>query len=80
VQQGITGDAVRAVQSQVHSCGDGASQIIIDGLFGPVTDNAVRAFQALLGLSVRAVRLSSARCCALGRQHERAFLAQLQAV
>jgi peptidoglycan hydrolase-like protein with peptidoglycan-binding domain len=51
VQQGSTGDAVRAVQSQIHSRGDGANQITIDGIFGPVTDNAVRAFQALLGLS-----------------------------
>lgn len=52
VQQGSTGDAVRAVQSQIHSRGDGANQITIDGIFGPVTDNTVRAFQALLGLSV----------------------------
>jgi len=52
VQQGSTGDAVRALQSQIHSRGDGANQITIDGLFGPVTDNAVRPFQALLGLSV----------------------------
>jgi Putative peptidoglycan binding domain len=52
VQQGSTGDAVRAVQSQIHSRGDGANQITIDGIFGPVTDNTVRAFQTLLGLSV----------------------------
>jgi peptidoglycan hydrolase-like protein with peptidoglycan-binding domain len=52
VQQGSNGDAVRAVQSQIHSRGDGAAQITIDGSFGPVTNNAVRAFQTLLGLSV----------------------------
>jgi peptidoglycan hydrolase-like protein with peptidoglycan-binding domain len=52
VQQGSSGDAVRAVQSQIHSRGDGANQISIDGIFGPVTDGAVRAFQTLLGLSV----------------------------
>ena len=52
VQQGSNGDAVRAVQSQIHSRGDGASQIAIDGIFGPVTDHAVRAFQTLLGLTV----------------------------
>ena len=51
VQQGTTGDAVRAAQSQIHSRGDGANQITIDGIFGPVTDNAARAFQTLLGLS-----------------------------
>jgi peptidoglycan hydrolase-like protein with peptidoglycan-binding domain len=52
VQQGSNGDAVRAVQSQIHSRGDGANQIVIDGTFGPDTNDAVRAFQALLGLSV----------------------------
>ena len=52
VQQGSNGDAVRAVQSQIHSRGDGANQITIDGIFGPVTSDAVRAFQTLLGLPV----------------------------
>ena len=48
VQPGSNGDAVRAVQSQLHRRGDGA-QIIIDGIFGPVTQEAIRAFQSLLG-------------------------------
>ena len=52
VQQGSNGDAVRAVQSQIHSRGDGANQITIDGIFGPVSTDAVRAFQTLLGLPV----------------------------
>jgi peptidoglycan hydrolase-like protein with peptidoglycan-binding domain len=52
VQQGSNGDAVRAVQSQIHSRGDGANQIVVDGIFSPGTDSAVRAFQTLLGLSV----------------------------
>jgi peptidoglycan hydrolase-like protein with peptidoglycan-binding domain len=43
---------VSAVQSQIHSRGDGASQITIDGSFSQVTNDAVRAFQTLLGLSV----------------------------
>jgi peptidoglycan hydrolase-like protein with peptidoglycan-binding domain len=51
VQQGSNGDAVRAVQSQIHSRGDTA-QTVIDGIFGSITDGAVRAFQTLLGLSV----------------------------
>lgn len=51
VQQGSTGDAVRAVQSQIHGRGDGG-HIAIDGSFGPDTNDAVRAFQSLLGLSV----------------------------
>jgi murein L,D-transpeptidase YcbB/YkuD len=52
VQQGSNGDAVSAVQSQIRSRGDGANQITVDGIFGPVTNNCVRAFQTLLGLSV----------------------------
>ena len=51
VQHGSSGDAVRAVQSQIHGRGDGA-HIAVDGSFGPDTDDAVRAFQTLLGLSV----------------------------
>jgi hypothetical protein len=51
VQQGSNGDAVQAVQSQIHGRGDGAA-IGIDGIFGAETDDAVRAFQTLLGLSV----------------------------
>lgn len=49
VRQGSNGDAVRAVQSQIHGRGDGA-HIAIDGVFGPDTNDAVRAFQTLLGL------------------------------
>jgi len=49
VQQGSNGNAVRAVQSQIHGRGDG-THIAIDGIFGPVTNDAVRAFQTLLGL------------------------------
>ncbi len=52
VQQGSNGDAVRAVQSQIHSRGDGANQIAVDGIFGLDTNGAVQAFQTLLGLSV----------------------------
>ena len=51
VQQGSSGDAVRAVQSQIHSRGDGANQVTVDGIFGSLTDDAVRAFQTLLGLT-----------------------------
>ena len=51
VQQGSNGDAVRAVQSQMHSRGDGAT-IAIDGIFGSMTNDAVRAFQALTGMTV----------------------------
>jgi hypothetical protein len=51
-QAGSTRIDVRAVQSQIHCRGDGAAQIAIDGIFGPVTSDAVKAFQNLLGLSV----------------------------
>jgi peptidoglycan hydrolase-like protein with peptidoglycan-binding domain len=52
VQLGSNGDAVRAVQSQIHSRGDGVNQITIDGNLGTLTNDAVRAFQTLLGLPV----------------------------
>ena len=51
VASGSTGDAVRAVQSQIHSRGDG-SVIAVDGVFGPMTSDAVGGFQQLLGLIV----------------------------
>jgi len=51
VLQGSQGDPVRAVQSQIHSRGDGAV-IAVDGMFGPDTADAVAAFQQLLGLTV----------------------------
>lgn len=54
VQEGSEGDAVRAVQSQIHGRGDGAT-LAVDGIFGSNTDEAVRAFQTLLGLSVDGV-------------------------
>jgi hypothetical protein len=51
VEQTDDGDAVRAVQSQIHGRGAGAA-IAVDGIFGSETDDAVRAFQTLLGLTV----------------------------
>jgi peptidoglycan hydrolase-like protein with peptidoglycan-binding domain len=52
VQQGSNGDAVSAAQSQIRSRGDGANQIAVDGSFGPLTNDAVRASQTLVGLPV----------------------------
>jgi peptidoglycan hydrolase-like protein with peptidoglycan-binding domain len=47
VQQGATGDAVRAVQSQIRArIGEPA----VDGVFGPVTDSFVRSFQSVCEL------------------------------
>jgi len=51
VAQGSTGDAVRAVQSQIHSRGAGGA-IAVDGVFGPLTSDAIGAFQQLLALGV----------------------------
>ena len=51
VSQGSDGDAVRAIQSQLHSRGSG-TVIAVDGIFGPMTAGAVRGFQELLGLTV----------------------------
>ncbi|HEX6291313.1 MAG TPA: N-acetylmuramoyl-L-alanine amidase [Herpetosiphonaceae bacterium] len=48
-KQGDSGDAVRAVQSQLVSKG---YSLVIDGIFGPATDSAVRSFQTSRGLTV----------------------------
>jgi peptidoglycan hydrolase-like protein with peptidoglycan-binding domain len=52
VKAGSTGPAVKAVQSQLHSEG---SPLAVDGVFGPATDTAVRAFQGNLSLTVDGV-------------------------
>jgi murein L,D-transpeptidase YcbB/YkuD len=52
VEEGSNGDAVRAVQSQIHGRGENAVMVAVDGIFGSITNDTVRAFQALLGLAV----------------------------
>jgi peptidoglycan hydrolase-like protein with peptidoglycan-binding domain len=49
VASGSTGDAVRAVQSQIASR---IGAFSVDGIFGPNTDSAVRHFQGDVGLAV----------------------------
>jgi hypothetical protein len=49
VSTGSTGDAARAVQSQIHAR---SGWLSIDGIFGPETESAVRFFQGDIGLSV----------------------------
>jgi hypothetical protein len=49
VQRGSTGDAVRAVQSQLNTRGYG---LAVDGVFGSATEAAVRDFQSRNGLAV----------------------------
>jgi peptidoglycan hydrolase-like protein with peptidoglycan-binding domain len=49
VSTGSTGDAVRAVQSQLRSR---SGWLQIDGIFGPQTDSVVRSFQGFCQLSV----------------------------
>ena len=49
VQQGSSGDAVRAAQVQLDRYG---YNLTVDGSFGPATDSATRSFQSAHGLSV----------------------------
>ena len=50
---GSPGDAVRAVQSQINSRSSG--RVTVNGVFGPETGDAVRAFQGPIGLTVDGV-------------------------
>ena len=53
VKKGNTGDAVRGVQEEFqfrNLSGDPHKGVQIDGIFGPETDDAVRAFQGAVGL------------------------------
>lgn len=52
VRQGDSGDAVRAVQSQLRARGYAVS---VDGAFGPGTESAVRSFQTGRGLTLDGV-------------------------
>jgi peptidoglycan hydrolase-like protein with peptidoglycan-binding domain len=49
VQQGASGNAVRALQSQLNAHG---YALAVDGVFGSGTNAAVRSFQSARGLTV----------------------------
>jgi len=53
VSTGSTGEAVRGVQEEFqyrNLSGDPSQGVQVDGVFGPLTDAAVRGFQKALGL------------------------------
>ena len=52
VQAGATGQAVRAVQSQLNTRNAG---LAVDGSFGPATGQAVQVFQTFVGVAVDGV-------------------------
>jgi peptidoglycan hydrolase-like protein with peptidoglycan-binding domain len=55
VSAGSTGDPVRGVQEEFqyrNLSGDPSQGVQVDGIFGPLTDGAVRGFQNALGLVV----------------------------
>ena len=60
VRQGSHGDAVRGVQEEFqfrNLSGDPANGPQVDGIFGPVTDAAVRGFQQALSLDNPSVKV-----------------------
>lgn len=55
VRRGSTGDAVKGVQEEFdfrNLSGDPSKGLAIDGIFGPLTEAEVKAFQSALGLVV----------------------------
>jgi hypothetical protein len=52
VQNGSSGDAVRAAQTELAAHG---YNVAVDGAFGPATDSAVRSFQSAHGLTADGV-------------------------
>lgn len=55
VREGDRGEAVRGVQSQLRArdlSGDPSRGLQVDGIFGPLTNTAVRGFQQAAGLAV----------------------------
>jgi len=55
VSRGSRGDAVKGVQEEFqfrNLSGDPSQGLQIDGIFGPLTDQAVRGFQDALGIGV----------------------------
>jgi hypothetical protein len=60
VKQGSQGDAVRGVQEEFqfrNLSGDPTQGVQVDGIFGPMTDAAVRGFQQALSLDIPAVQV-----------------------
>ncbi len=58
VKRGSQGDAVRGVQEEFqfrNLSGDPSKGLQVDGIFGPDTDAAVRAFQKALHLDIQSV-------------------------
>src|SRR5215216_6557386 len=59
VKKGSQGDAVRGVQEEFqfrNLSGDPSKGPQVDGLFGPITDAAVRGFQQALSVDIPSVR------------------------
>jgi peptidoglycan hydrolase-like protein with peptidoglycan-binding domain len=58
VSVGSTGDAVRGVQEEFqyrNLSGDPIRGVQVDGIFGPLTDAAVRSFQQAVGVVVNGI-------------------------
>jgi peptidoglycan hydrolase-like protein with peptidoglycan-binding domain len=60
VKRGSQGDAVKGVQEEFefrNQSGDPSKGPQVDGLFGPITDAAVRGFQQALSVDISSVRV-----------------------
>ena len=60
IKKGNQGDAVRAVQEEFqfrNLSGDPSKGPQVDGIFGPITDAAVRGFQQALSLDIPLVKV-----------------------
>ncbi len=77
VRIGSTGDAVRAVQEELnfglHEMEQQAPELVVDGIFGSLTDQRVRAIQTICRITVDGI-VGPRTWRALGTHEDRAWV------